>query len=143
MTMRFLISVVVGLCLALGAQAGPMGAATAYRAAAGLAPVADDARLMRAAQAQANHMARRGRIGHDGPGGSTVFERVRDAGFKACFAAENVAAGQGDLGAVMRDWLASSGHRRNILDRRVTHGAVAAAQARGTVYWTMVLAGRC
>lgn len=143
MTMRFLMAVVVGLCLALGAQAGPMDAATPARAAAGLAPIADDAQLMRAAQAQADHMARRGRIGHDGPGGSSVFDRVRATGFRGCFAAENVAAGQGDLGAVMRDWLGSSGHRRNILDRRATHGAVAAARGGGTVYWAMVLAGQC
>lgn len=118
--------------------------ASAERQRAGLPPLAQDNRLAAAAEVQARHMAGRQRIGHDGPGGSHFSERIRATGYPICYAAENVAGGQADARAVTRDWMASPGHRVNILDRRMTQGAVAAVRdARGRLWWAMVLAGPC
>ncbi|MEM7489852.1 MAG: CAP domain-containing protein [Pseudomonadota bacterium] len=117
--------------------------ASAERERRGLAPLTFDTRLAAAARDQAAVMARRGRIGHDGPGGSTVLERVRDAGVAACHMAENVAMGQASAAAVHADWMGSSGHRANILNRNVRSGAVAAVEGGGRLWWAMVLAGPC
>jgi uncharacterized protein YkwD len=44
-----------------------------------------------------------------------VGDRVRRQGYGFCFVAENIAKGQGSLERVLNGWLASPGHRRNIL----------------------------
>lgn len=142
--MSILHALLISLCLTASAQADALSHASAERVAEGLSPLTFDPRLAFAAQDQANHMARTGRVGHDGHGGSSVFERVRGTGVAACFIAENVAAGQRLDRAVIRDWMRSPGHRANILNRDVESGAVASARGRnGRLYWAMVLAGRC
>ncbi len=50
--------------------------------------------------------------------------------------AENIAMGQNSSQEVVRDWMNSSGHRANILNRRHRRIGVAAYTTRGgTVYW--------
>ncbi|WP_371157638.1 CAP domain-containing protein [Jannaschia sp. 2305UL9-9] len=139
--LRLLLMMIV---LADVGRADPLAVASAERVARGMAVLVPDTRLMQAARQQADHMARFGRLGHEGPGGTTVFDRVRSTGFAACFVAENVAAGQRSDSAVIRSWMQSPGHRANILDPRVDHGAIAVTRGRdGRLYWAMVLAGRC
>lgn len=140
--------VLVVLLLAAPATAGQrpeaLALASAERQRAGLPPLQPNVRLAAAAEVQARHMARRQRIGHDGPNGSHLSDRIRATGYVLCHGAENVAGGQADARSVTRDWMASSGHRRNILNRRMTQGAVAAVpDARGRLWWAMVLAGPC
>ncbi len=49
---------------------------------------------------------------------------------------ENIAAGQPTAKAVMKAWMGSRGHRRNILDKRFrTIGLGLARSADGTPYW--------
>lgn len=118
--------------------------ASAERQRAGLPPLTANNRLAAAAEVQARHMAGRQRVGHDGPGGSHFSQRIRATGYALCYGAENVAGGQVSARAVTRDWMASTGHRANILDPRMTEGAVAAVRdARGRLWWAMVLAGPC
>lgn len=94
---------------------------SALRAQQGLArPLAHSAALQAAAQAHADDMARTGNLSHRGSNGSTLTSRMRAAGFSTCFGAENIAAGQPDTASVFRDWMASSGHRRNILAAQAT-----------------------
>lgn len=110
------------------------------RQGAGLPPVAPDPALTAAAARQACDMARRGRLSHQGGGG--VSARVRSAGYPAALAAENIAAGQMDADSAMGSWAGSSGHRANLLHRRVRH--VGIGQAVGpdgrTRFWSLVLA---
>lgn len=118
--------------------------ASQARMSRGLTPLSYDPRLNEAAQRQADFMARRGQIGHDGPNGSTVFDRVRAAGVDDCHMAENVAGGQVSPGQVHGDWMGSAGHRANILNGNLRAGAVASAEGQnGMIWWAMVLSGPC
>jgi uncharacterized protein YkwD len=111
----------------------------ALRHAEGRGVLLVDAALTVAAQAQACHMARSGRMGHAGPGGSGVGERAGAAGYAWGGIAENVAAGQRDAGAVAAGWRRSPGHRRNMLDPAAQHIGLGVAEAGGRLYWAMVL----
>lgn len=110
------------------------------RARQGLArPLGHSAALQAAAQVHVDDIARSGSLIHTGANGSTLASRLRSAGYSACFAAENIAAGQANTAEVFEDWMASSGHRRNIL-------AVEATQfgfARTGGYSVLVLGRSC
>lgn len=118
--------------------------ASAQRGAHGLHGLQDDRRLNYVAQDHANWMARNGQMSHVGANGSRMVDRLRAAGIRTCFAAENVAFGQRDDRSVVRAWMNSSGHRRSILDRRASLGTVASAvDGVGQTYWVMLLAEPC
>ncbi|MGD9530401.1 MAG: CAP domain-containing protein, partial [Pseudonocardia sp.] len=85
------------------------------RARAGCGTVATDDRLAAAAQAHARDMADRNEMSHVGSDGSTFDERIRAAGHDEP-GAENIARGYPDPETTMREWMASSGHRRNIVN---------------------------
>lgn len=106
-------------------------ATNARRAAHDLRPLATDACLQRAAQAQAERMARDGGLSHTDMG--TVVSRC---GMRA--AGENVAQslGSDQGGGAVRAWMRSAGHRANILKpgyRLLGMGAV-----RSGGYWWVV-----
>ncbi|MBY6201090.1 CAP domain-containing protein [Maritalea mobilis] len=102
-------------------------------------PLAHSSALQAAAADHAEYLSRTGGFSHDGQGGSTLQDRVRRAGYSACLAAENIARGQPDMRSVLADWMASSGHRDNILNVRLTDYGIARA---GSV-WVLVLAQPC
>ena len=126
------------------AAARAVSALNGVRARHGLSALRRSARLDRAARAQADWMARTGRIGHRGAGGSSPLNRVRAVGYGACYAAENVALGPAGGEAAVRLWLASARHRRNALSRRAGEvGAAALRDARGRPVWVMVFGAPC
>jgi uncharacterized protein YkwD len=56
---------------------------------------------------------------------------------------ENIAYGQADVDSVMRTWLASPGHRRNILHGGYGCIGVGVAAAKdGRLYWCVDFGGR-
>lgn len=138
-----------------GCQAVPAGAVVARhnaaRAQAGLGPLASDPVLARVAAARACDMAAAGYFSHRDSAGRSAGERVRAAGIERCTIAENIAMGQPDAGAVSADWMASPGHRANILRAgAVRVGAAAAvvpaaatAGGDGLVRWVTIFAGPC
>lgn len=82
---------------------------------------------------------RLGRISHTGSDGSTLGERARRQGYNYRTVAENVASGQRSPDHVVRSWMISTGHRRNIVRNDVEHMAVWFMRARdGRVYWTQL-----
>ncbi|ABD54152.1 Allergen V5/Tpx-1 related protein [Jannaschia sp. CCS1] len=110
------------------------------RARQGLSqPLSHSAALQAAAQAHADDMARTGNFSHRGANGSNLASRVRAAGYSACYANENIAFGQANTAQVFQDWMASSGHRRNILAARATQFGY--AQRNG--YAVLVLGRSC
>jgi hypothetical protein len=112
-----------------------------YRAERGLGRLTKDARLQQAAAAHARDLAAHGRLGHRGSDGSDHVARAERAGYGP-FVAENVAAGQKTPAAVMRAWLASSGHRANIVLSPASHYGFAHAVASGggyKDYWVLVV----
>ncbi|WP_020142197.1 CAP domain-containing protein [Terracoccus sp. 273MFTsu3.1] len=112
------------------------------RSRAGCGPVSANAALRRAAQGHSDDMASRDYFSHTSPDGVTFAERIRAAGYDGGAIAENIAAGQVSAQEVMRSWMASPGHRANILD--CTYRDIGVGYATGGTYgtyWTQTFGG--
>ena len=96
------------------------------RVTRGERPLRPNARLRRAAQAHTHSMAFGDYFEHVGPGGQTPAARMRDVGYISSSrvgyeVGENIAWATGRLATpreIVAAWMASPGHRANILDRR-------------------------
>jgi len=95
------------------------------RSSHGERPLRSNRRLARAAQAHSNSMARYDYFEHVGPRGQTTTARLRAVGYISSSigyeVGENIAWGTLDLAtprAIVSAWMASPGHRANILDPR-------------------------
>lgn len=97
-------------------RAGILAEVNAQRKKAGVPPLGANALLDRAAQRHAEDMLARGYFAHESPARKTVRERAREAGYDWRAVGENIAEGQFTVDEVMRTWMDSPGHRRNILD---------------------------
>lgn len=105
------------------------------RAKEGLAPVSYNGQLDNAAEKHASHMAKVGSMAHDGIGDGDPGERIRSEGFAKGWG-ENVATGQTSPAQVVQEWMASPGHRRNIMDPNFRQMGVAYTTAEnGRSYW--------
>ncbi|HZN18369.1 MAG TPA: CAP domain-containing protein [Micromonosporaceae bacterium] len=112
------------------------------RQARGCGPVRIDDRLRAAAGAHSADMAAHERMSHTGSDGSSPWDRARRAGY-AYAMSENVAYGYRTAAEVMRGWMASPGHRTNILDCDARAVGVGLAYSRGgTAYWTQMFGSR-
>jgi uncharacterized protein YkwD len=105
------------------------------RAERGLPRLTVSPSLEDAARRHARDMADRRRMAHRGGDGSSPFRRMSDEGYRFARAGENVAMGQPTVEVVMRDWMHSPGHRRNILGTFTEIGAAEATDRSGTPYW--------
>lgn len=94
------------------------------RAEAGLLPLAVDTRLEEAAQAHAADMLARRFYDHVSPEGHGIAWRIAAQGYTYRWVAENIAKGVFDPAEVVRRWMLSDGHRRNILDRHPVHAGI-------------------
>ncbi len=108
----------------------------------GLAALRPVASLTAAAGAYARRMATEDFFDHVSPGGSTFVTRIKRANYldgsvRSWSAGENIAWGTGRLAtpeAIIAAWMASAGHRRNILTPSFTElglGISAGAPQRG------------
>ncbi len=112
------------------------------RADHGLVALTPNEALREVARAHSETMAREGLMGHRAPDGSMPADRMRAAGIGFRLSGENVARslrGLGSTRGVIEGWMASPGHRRNILtpDFRETAIGIAVA-ADGAVYVTQL-----
>lgn len=111
----------------------------AARAAAGLRPLAGDARLAAAAQAHSADMAERAFYAHTSPEGRAPWDRAAAAGSGHRSIGENIACGQRTPREVVQGWMDSPGHRANILGEDFTHlGAGFAGGGPAGTYWTQL-----
>jgi uncharacterized protein YkwD len=98
------------------------------RAASGLPPLLHDARLAEVARAYSREMAAKGEVAHFSRRSGSAVDRVRAAGIAPLptVVAENVGR---DYSAeeIERGFMASPGHRRNILSGEVTRAGVGVA----------------
>ncbi len=85
------------------------------RAANGLQPLQVDTRFSAAARGQSIYLASTGGLDHMGPDGASVVIRLARQGFHGQMVGENLAAGMGPA-ATVAAWLASPGHRMNLLE---------------------------
>nr|WP_296068199.1 CAP domain-containing protein [uncultured Actinoplanes sp.] len=106
------------------------------RALHGCKALKADTRLATAARLHSSYMARGGGFSHTGSGGSTFDARIRAARYPRP-AAENIAYGYRTGLDVVKAWMASPGHRANILNCKAnTVGVGAVYAANGTTYFT-------
>ena len=75
--------------------------------------------LTKIAQLHARDMQERGYFDHVDPEGRSPFDRLARESVRYSVAAENIARQQRTSEEVVEDWMASSGHRRNILDAKL------------------------
>lgn len=120
---------VLALALASPVTAGPaesvLSAVNAARAKAGCAPLRMNPKLAAAAKSHARAMAEQNFFAHSGKDGSRLPGRITRQGYDYQSAAENIAAGQDSPREVVQDWLQSSGHRKNILDCKLSETGIA------------------
>jgi len=108
------------------------------RRRAGAAPLVAEARLGALARGRASGIAGRRRLSHAGWQGA-----LRVAGVTADTLGENVAVGQSSARAVVATWLASRGHRANLLARDFRRSGVGCVvDAHGRRWWAQIFAGR-
>jgi uncharacterized protein YkwD len=87
----------------------------------GLAPLQPSERLRLAASAHSQDMVARSFFDHVSPGGATLLDRVRRAGYRGRTLGENIGWGRYDLGspaAIVQAWMESPPHRAVFLSRR-------------------------
>jgi uncharacterized protein YkwD len=85
------------------------------RVAKGCKPLKRSPKLHKAAQRHAEDMAAKDYFSHTSLDGRQWFERIRAVGYKNP-AGENIAYGFDTASSVVKGWMNSPGHKRNILD---------------------------
>lgn len=148
--LRFVLSGLLVLFLAAcqtgGMQyrgTGASGSGSAHmaeiRSSAGLSALSPDNRLEQAAISQAAYMAAAGKMKHTTGLGRDFATRMRKAGIDGP-AAENLAHGRMEPPRLFAMWMASKGHRDNMLDPRFSrYGLAYATTDDGRRYWALVL----
>jgi uncharacterized protein YkwD len=96
---------------------------------------------MRLAGDQARSMAQRDKLDHAVNG--EFKNRMKNSGFDAKVAVENISAGYHTLAEAFSGWRDSPPHRANMLNQGATRMGIAAAYAPNSkykVYWSLILA---
>ena len=111
----------------------------ATRAAQGLAQLRSNAQLDRVALLHSQDMLANGYLSHEDRNGLRAQGRVRQAGITRCGIGENIAKGQKSVEEVIAAWLASPGHRGNMLNGNYASYGI----GRAGDTWTLVFALPC
>jgi uncharacterized protein YkwD len=113
------------------------------RSAAGIPLLSSQAQLTNAARTHSDDMACNFFFSHTSASTGTLFDRLASAGYSYSWAGENIAAGYASPAAVVEGWMASEGHRANILNENFTQIGVGYASwddSEYGIYWTAVFA---
>jgi uncharacterized protein YkwD len=94
-----------------------------------------DSRLVTSARAHSREMAASNYFNHASPTGESPWDRMEAAGYSNG-GAENIARGYQTAAEAVREWMASSGHRRNILDCRLLATGVGVSLGGNGPWWT-------
>lgn len=108
------------------------------RAEAKLPKLAVSLKLKAAAQGHARDMADRGKMTHKGSDGSDPFDRIAAQGYKYRRAGENVAVGYFTIERLMKGWMDSPHHKKNILGSFSQIGVACATAPDGKRYWCVI-----
>lgn len=93
-------------------------------------------KLTSVANTKAKDMAVNNYFDHNSPTYGSPFEMLQSFGVTYSYAGENIAAGQTTAQRVMTDWMNSSGHRANILNKNYTQLGVGYSKGGSYgVYW--------
>lgn len=106
------------------------------RAKAGVRPLTEDWELSRVARYKSQDMRDNNYFSHTSPVYGSPFDMIKNFGITYRSAGENIARGQINPQAVVKAWMNSSGHRKNILNASYTKiGVGYVADGR---YWTQM-----
>jgi len=94
--------------------------------------------LEKAAFNHANDMFQNNYFDHTGKDGSSVSERMEAVGYHWISFGENIGLGYKDEKDVIKGWLSSPGHCKNIMNKKFKEMAI----ARVGNYWTQTLGSR-
>ena len=111
----------------------------------GLPDLVYNAQLDRMAKIQAENMARFQKMAHVIPESTlpTLTDRAHESGYPYARLAENVALGYLNSSTVVEGWMASKGHRANILNPDVLETGIAIARSSaGGLYYCQVFGRR-
>jgi uncharacterized protein YkwD len=107
------------------------------RAKVGADPLSINEQLDQAADLHSQDQASMNNMSHTGSNGSNLGIRIQEVGYQFSMAAENVAYGYLDAETVMAGWMASEGHRENILNPNLQEIGIGYAVGEGGApYWT-------
>jgi uncharacterized protein YkwD len=105
------------------------------RADAKLPALAVSAKLREAARQHAQDMAAHGKMSHKGSDGSSAIDRISAQGYQYRRAGENIAVGHFTTDELMKGWMNSPPHKRNILGSFSQIGVAYATAENGKRYW--------
>ncbi|MGM0867670.1 MAG: CAP domain-containing protein [Bacillota bacterium] len=105
----------------------------------GLGALKMDGELANVAEMKSEDMKENDYFSHTSPTYGSPFEMMENFGVDYSTAAENIAVGQKTPESVVNAWMNSPGHRKNILNKQVTHIGVGTAKdpSQG-IYWTQM-----
>lgn len=129
-----------GLNTSVAAEGQVLASLNAQRAQSGLQPLVYNGLLTRAARGHALDQARNGYFSHTGKDGSSSADRAKRAGYNFCLVGENLSIGYSSIQAAMQGWMASKGHRDNILNGKFNDVGIGIGE--GAIYVT-VFGSRC
>jgi uncharacterized protein (TIGR03000 family) len=110
------------------------------RIQAGVTALALNLKLCRAARGHTANMARQNTLSHT-LDGQEFWQRIAATGYQYREAAENIAEGAATPAAAVANWMASSGHKTNLLNDKFREiGLGIAISSEGKKYYTQVFA---
>lgn len=99
--------------------------------------------LAAAAQEQARYLSNKKSISHNGAHGSTPASRAKKHGYRWSYVGENIAKGQESPEEVMKSWMNSPSHCRNIMSGNYTEfGAAVVLAKNGQLIWVQVFGNK-
>ena len=111
----------------------------AERAKVGLPSLSADSGAVEVAHIRAKEIARS--FSHTRPDGRSCFTAASDAGLSYRTAGENIAYGYATPQQVVKGWMDSEGHRKNILSSSFTKIGGGCYESSGVLYWSQFFIG--
>ncbi len=106
----------------------------------GVPALKHDVELSKVARVKSSDMKAKGYFAHNSPTHGSPFDMMKQFGITYRSAGENIAMGQRSPEEVVKAWMNSEGHRKNILNSSFTHIGVGYV-AEGN-YWTQMFIGK-
>lgn len=115
----------------------------AERIKSGVAPLSSNSKLITAAQIHARDMASLNLMEHDLPGVAqpTLISRAEFVGYRYGFLGENLGGFFEEATSLVAGWMASPGHRSNMLNANLTEAGIGVGRdSQGNLYFCQVFA---
>ena len=106
----------------------------------GLKPLTLDEKLSKVARTKSQDMKDNNYFDHNSPTYGSPFDMMKKFGITYRTAGENIAKGQKTPQEVVKAWMNSEGHRKNIMNPNFTH--IGVGYVKDGNYWTQQFIGK-